>query len=352
MQSKILPLLEFAEVNAWHRFTDNSLVRAEISDYINRLKFTAQLQTRGGSCPDDGDFSIDVFSYHPPFASQPPLILIGGMGPLAGARGCELACEYFADCREVVLYQACSIPNRVEAMNRPDRIIQGLPLQQYLVEAVSHAIAQSYEYLSGNLSRCTVILLCNAVHYFLPQIQANVCKKHSAIAQSLQYISLVEAVASQLKRKNLHKPLLLATSATLKGRVYHNALEQWGIECQQLSAFAQNMLMNAIYRGVKAFDRDYTCRQVEELFRGLLAIPENKGVLHSDVSINCDCIIAGCTEVPILLNWVREQTKYAEIQQFLNRIHIVDPVLSAFEEVEFLSAPRLPEAGLRASLIG
>lgn len=329
------PLLGFSDVKTWHRFTENPLARTAISDYMDRLQLIAKLQRNSGNFPDDCHFPTDIFSYHPPYPSQPPLILIGGMGPLAGARGFDLACQYFSDRLEILLYQACSIPNRLEAMNHPNRVIRGLPLQRYVVEGVSEAIAQSHEYLGCKLSNCTVILLCNAVHYFWPQIQANIRKKYPALAKSLQYISLVEATAERLKKENLHKPLLLATSATLKGKVYRNALKQRSIECQKLSERAQNILMDAIYRGVKAFDLDYTCRQVEALFRGLLAVPENKCVLPSPLPINPDCIIAGCTEVPILLDWVRKQTKCVEIQQFLNAIPIIDPVLSAFEEIVF-----------------
>ncbi|MGK7926525.1 MAG: aspartate/glutamate racemase family protein [Spirulina sp.] len=337
MQPKTLPSWEFAKVNAWHQLSEETRVREAVANYIDRLRIISQSYSDWGRYPEDGDYPIEVFSYQPPFPSQPPLILMGGMGPLAGAMGFDLACEYFGDRREILLYQACSIPNRMTVMAEPHRKIQGIPLHRHLVEGLSDAIARAREYLSGNSSHCLVILLCNAVHYFLPQIQANLQKRYPTVAESLQYITLMEAVAATLERNQLHKPLLLATSATLRGKIYVNPLKQRGIEYQQLSERPQEMLMDAIYRGVKAFDRDYAYRKVEELFRLLLAIPSdssrNKNEFDSPNLLAIDSLIAGCTEVPILLDWLQAQTQCSAIQHFLDRIKVINPVLSAFEEI-------------------
>ena len=94
-----------------------------------------------------------------------------------------------------------------------------------------------------------------------------------------------------------------------------------GIEYQELSEVAREILMSAIYQGVKAFDKDYACLQGEELFE-----------LLSNTSWNSafDCVIAGCTEIPILLDWLQVSSQISSIQRFLTKVVVINPVISAF----------------------
>ena len=172
-QQQLLYSQQLNKTVSWKKFSELSLVYSAIADYIEQLKFTAQYQAARGRCVEDQDHPIEVWSFLPPSPSQLPIILIGGMGPFAGIAGFDLACQYFGNKREIVLYQACSIPSRMTVMQAPHRLIDGLPLNQYLIQQVSKAIAQATEYLQSNSADILIILLCNAVHYFLPQIKAD-----------------------------------------------------------------------------------------------------------------------------------------------------------------------------------
>ncbi|NER99132.1 MAG: aspartate/glutamate racemase family protein [Symploca sp. SIO1B1] len=334
-QQQLLYSRQLNKTVSWKKFSELPLIYSAIADYIEQLKLTAQYQAVRGRCVEDQDHPIEVWSFLPPSPSQRPIVLMGGMGPFAGIVGLDLACQYFGNKREIVLYQACSIPSRMTVMQAPHRLIDGFPLNQYLVQQVSRAIAQATEYLQSDAADIIIILLCNAVHYFLPQIKADLQKSYPKVAASVQYISLIEAVIANLEKQKLHQPLLLGTSATKIGKVYSAPLNKHGIKYQQLSEVAQEILMNIIYQGVKAFDQNYACLKGEELFHLLLnsdlAMAGNFSLPRNNLHI--DCVIAGCTEIPVLLDWLLAQSQSSSIQSFLTQVKVINPVLSAFQEI-------------------
>ncbi len=309
------------------KFSELSQVRAAVADYIKGLRATSQYQAGRGKCAEDRDHPVEVLYFQPPAAYGPPIILIGGMGPLAGAVGFDLVCEYFGTRREVVLYQACSIPSRMTVMLEPNRMIHGLPIQRYLVEGVSEAIVQAKEYLQSKPAKIMIILMCNAVHYYLPMVKADLQKRYPKVASSLEYISMVEAVMAEMEKRKLNKPLLLGTSATRMGRVYSAPLEKRGIKCKELSEGEQEILMSAIYQGVKAFDKEYACRKGEELLN--LLRDKCNSTIQTEIG-DIDCAIAGCTEVPILLDWLQEKSKINAVGGWLTQVKVINPVRSAF----------------------
>jgi len=124
------------------------------------------------------------------------------------------------------------------------------------------------------------------------------------------------------------------------GKVYSAPLDKRGIKYQQLSEAAQEILMSIIYQGVKAFDQNYACLKGEELFHLLLnsdlALVRNEDKSHSNVprnNLNIDCVIAGCTEIPVLLDWLQAQSQSSSIQHFLTQVQVINPVLSAFQNI-------------------
>ena len=80
--------------------------------------------------------------------------------------------------------------------------------------------------------------------------------------------------------------------------------------------------MSAIYQGVKAFNKNYACLKAEELFNSF-----SNAFLEQAI----DCVIAGWTEIPILLDWLQAQSKIDSIQRFLTQVTVINPAISAFE---------------------
>jgi hypothetical protein len=71
----------------------------------------------------DQDQPEEVFCLFPARPDRPPLAIVGGMGPLAGALAFRQACTRIQNSRAVVLYQACSVPDRstvILSEGRPD----------------------------------------------------------------------------------------------------------------------------------------------------------------------------------------------------------------------------------------
>ena len=58
----------------------------------------------------------------PPNPTHPPLLIVGGMGPLAGAQAFEAALQEFGDTREIVLLQLCSVPDRTDALDADEKL--------------------------------------------------------------------------------------------------------------------------------------------------------------------------------------------------------------------------------------
>ncbi len=128
-------------------------------------------------------------------------------------------------------------------------------------------------------------IACNTAHYFIDELRA---------ATSLEFISMVESVLDDIKKspRRYSKVGILATDGTIKGRVYHRPFAKAGIEIVDLDASLQKIVMDAIYL-LKA---GRTQKAVER-FRKALAAIDRKGY---------ECLIAACTEIPVLFSHVKE----------------------------------------------
>ncbi|NEQ12276.1 MAG: hypothetical protein F6K37_42525, partial [Moorea sp. SIO4E2] len=155
---------------------------------------------------------------------------------------------------------------------------------------------------------------CNAAHYFLPQAWQRLFQNHPQIAIKLQWISLIESVVEHLRDGDWRRPLLLCTSATRWGKVYAHPLQANGIDLIEPRDALHLTLMDCIYQGVKASNRDLTCLLGERFFVELL-----------NTQPDPDCIIAGCSEIPCLLEWLQGKTTGA-VGEFLSALDVINPV--------------------------
>ncbi|MBC6417956.1 MAG: aspartate/glutamate racemase family protein [Prochloron sp. SP5CPC1] len=316
--------LLWPKVGSWKQFAVAHEAIAYMPVYMAKLKGIASQMKAQGKWVEDQDFPVDILSLHPPHPNKTPLILLGGMGPLAGAMSFQKACQYCGNSREIVLYQACGIPSRVKVMLDPNRLVEGISLRDRLVKLASDSIIQATEYLQADNSNIQVMLLCNGSHYFLPQIQQDLENRYRAIARRLNFVSLVDAVMEVLQCQRRQKVLVLGTTATLMGGVYTQPLQQLGIDFSVLPDSCQSRLMDIIYYGVKAFDKEYACAMGEQLFS-----------LLENVS-RIDFAIAGCTEIPIFLDWLQAKiacsnsnSSWLNAQKFLAQVEVLDPVCLA-----------------------
>ncbi|MBL8150141.1 MAG: hypothetical protein JNN15_09465, partial [Blastocatellia bacterium] len=95
-----------------HWFKTSQEAIDSVEEYKRLLYRKAEEQRLKGSMLGDQSIPIELFAFKPDFSTLPSVALLGGMGPLAGAEGFIKACQQFLDSREIVLLQACSVPDR------------------------------------------------------------------------------------------------------------------------------------------------------------------------------------------------------------------------------------------------
>lgn len=122
-----------------------------------------------------------------------------------------------------------------------------------------------------------MVIPCNTAHYFHKEIQG---------AVSVPVLHIMKEVAARLAGK-ITTAGLLASSGTLKTRLYEDYLEKAGIKTLVPSGADQDLVMESIYSvkaGNLARGRELALRQGAKL-----------------VAAGAGAIIAGCTEIPLVL---------------------------------------------------
>ncbi len=133
---------------------------------------------------------------------------------------------------------------------------------------------------------------CNTAHYFLPAMREYIKER----GYDAEIVDMIGETARSIRDRfpNFKKIGLLATSATLASRLYHNALEDFGYEVIAPAEDDQEKLvMEAIFgngreKGIKA---------------GSLKEPGQKIAKAANAlqRAGAQLIIAGCTEIPLVL---------------------------------------------------
>ncbi len=143
-----------------------------------------------------------------------------------------------------------------------------------------------------NAGVSAICMPCNTVHYFAEAICEQI---------PIPLISMIDCVVYEIKHKHpdTRHIALLATSGTIKSGVYNNAFKKENLSTLPLSDHFQKRIMDVIY-GVKSGNQD----KVTSIFQDCITELESQ---------NVDLIIAGCTELPLLL------------PEITNTIPILDP---------------------------
>jgi aspartate racemase len=316
-----LPCYPCVEPQAEHFFEDAQQAIAATSDFRQHLYAIAQDKKFGLKVIADQSYPTEVIALRPKQPQASPLLLLGGMGPLAGLISFEQACLMFKNNREIVLFQACFLPDRTAAIQQRTHISGEFSLEHQLVVMLEASILQANQYVCSSHKLVQTIVLCNTAHYFFPKVLEQIQQNYPKIANKLQWVSLIESVIQYLKNSNLCKPLILGTTGTRLSRIYSQPLHSAGIAYSELNESLQATLMSSLYQGVKAFDFNFAGKVGEKFFVELLNTQPNN-----------DCIIAGCTEIPCLLEWLKA-TNIEIVKQFLSQVEIIDPLKLAFKRL-------------------
>jgi aspartate racemase len=201
--------------------------------------------------------------------------VLGGMGPEATAYFFGLVTRNTRVSRDqdhipVVVCSLPQVPDRTEAILRGGP--SPLPFLLRGVEALRRAGADF------------AVMPCITAHYFYPALAAR---------SPLPVVNLLDETVSEVRGRHpgIKRIGLIATAGTVRSRVFHDAFEAAGIEVLVPDARAQKRIMSAIYgrRGIKAGATAGTPRNaILDVAAGL-------------VRRGAGGIVAGCTEIPLVL---------------------------------------------------
>jgi aspartate/glutamate racemase len=263
----------------------------------------------------DQDQPEEAFCLYPTRPLQPPLAIVGGMGPMAGAMAFRRACTRFRNSRVVVLYQACSIPDRSRVILREGALDAPLCRDVGLRLAAAVRLAVGLAGESVQPVRC--ILACNSAHYFWTLLRDDLRSDAPGKTCDVEMVSLAESLLEELKRRSCRGALLLATEGARVGRVLSTPLREAGIGFEEPSPTLERLLMRTIFEGMKAFDERRAVELGNAFFEAILTTARD-----------CDCIVAGCTEIPLTVELLRLHGS-PNVADFLSRVKIVDPLEEA-----------------------
>ncbi|RYF42849.1 MAG: aspartate/glutamate racemase family protein [Comamonadaceae bacterium] len=208
--------------------------------------------------------------------------ILGGMGPAAGADFVRLfveACTELLRARGVPVTDQAYPEHWLAQVPVPDRstalrIAADMPARP--LEAMKQVAARL-----GALGARTLAIACNTAHAWHGALQASF--------PELEVIHGVREVATALARRGVREAGLLATEGTYGSGVYQRELEAAGLRCHVPMAAEQQLLMEGIYRGVKAGDIPLAQARFEAVAR---ALSQRHGAAT---------LILGCTEIPLAL---------------------------------------------------
>jgi aspartate racemase len=202
--------------------------------------------------------------------AQEPLIgVLGGLGPLATADFLRQLVQMTPASRDQdhfrsLVFSDPRVPDRSRAI-----LGEGpSPLPQ-LLRGVAVLERNDVD---------VIAIPCNTSHYWLDELRA---------ATPIPFLSILEAVRGELERRGVSGAIgLMATSGTVRSRIYQGHLAEGGFETIVLSDEEQTGLVEASIRAVKAG----RIEAAAQLARGAVARFENLGAR---------AIVLGCTELPI-----------------------------------------------------
>lgn len=200
--------------------------------------------------------------------------IIGGMGAMASVDLYEKITKFTdVKCDQEHIHLMIDSNSQI-----PDRtaFIKGLSDKNPLDELVKSA---------KNLKICgcdEIVLACNTAHFFADEIEKRANVK-------ILHIASIASNALKLKFKDAKSVAIISTTATRDSKIYDKFLSDYKIV--EISNDDANLIMDCIYKGVKANKID----DYIEIFNDLI----NR--------IDADVFIAGCTEIPLLLPYLKNK---------------------------------------------
>lgn len=220
--------------------------------------------------------------------------VLGGMGSYATLHFFQELLDAFPAEKEwdrprIIIDNRCTMPSRVLA------VLKGIQYDQ-LVAELCNSVASLL-----HAGATKIILACNTSHYFLPDIYRNVPEAEGKI------ISIIDACCMEIAAASERHVSLIASEGTIQSRVFHQALQPYGIEVS-VPVAEQYLKQRELIEAVK---QNRITGETLDAFVQMIR------------SFSGDALILGCTEFPVLFSKLPEGA--------LNGIRIYDPLRSAIK---------------------
>ena len=195
--------------------------------------------------------------------------IIGGMGPMATAYLLELIIQ-MTDAKTDQEHLTVAVLNNPQV---PDRTA-------YILDNSKPSPLPVLEHMAHTLEGWGAGVLCAPCvtsHYFYQKLAGCV---------QVPFLHMVRETARELRAAGKTKAGILATTGTVRTKLFQQALEQEGLSWAVPGEYGQKLVMSLIYDDIKAgkpADMGKFRRVSDELF-----------------DAGCDCIILGCTELSLV----------------------------------------------------
>ncbi|MFQ6109188.1 MAG: aspartate/glutamate racemase family protein [Candidatus Aminicenantales bacterium] len=201
--------------------------------------------------------------------------ILGGMGPEATAYFFELLIkktkvEKDQDHIPVIIWNNPRIPPRTDAI-----LNRGPTPVPMLVEGVRRLRQAGADF---------IVIPCVTAHYYLDEVLAQ--EKFSFLNILVETVKWAKANLTGLKKVGL-----LSSTGTLKSKLFHNSFQKEGIAVIEPTSAEQQQVMEAIF-GKKGIKAGFTKGKPRATI---------VGSAHTLIERGAQAIIAGCTEVPLVL---------------------------------------------------
>lgn len=223
--------------------------------------------------------------------------VLGGMGSYATLHFFQELLDAFPAEKEwdrprIIIDNRCTMPSRVLA------VLEGIKYDQ-LVSELCDSVASL---LHAGVTK--IILACNTSHCFLPDIYRNVPEAEGKI------ISIIDACCMEIAAASERHVSLIASEGTIQSRVFHQALQPYGIEVS-VPVAEQYLKQRELIEAVK---QNRITAETLDAFVQMIQ------------SFSGDALILGCTEFPVLFSRLSEDT--------LKGIRVYDPLRSAIKVLQ------------------
>ena len=199
--------------------------------------------------------------------------IIGGLGP-------ETTSDFYLD-----IVFSCQ---KKDKTHRPSIIIARVPLP-YKIEKEAIVKNIGFERIPPFLIKEAkklekagadfIVMPCNSLHVFIKEIRN---------AVDIPVLSIVEETVKFLKKNNLNKAGIISTSATIKNKLYENALVENEIGYETPDDFQQAKLGKVIFNLVTGKQSN---KDREDLIQ----------IINAFEKKNVDCVVLACTDLGLLI---------------------------------------------------